>query len=469
MTSDLAIPVRAMAQPSEWSGLPQPQRGFAILSILSAMSLVVLDAGMANVALPSLARVLEVSPANAVLVVTAYQAVLVMALLPSAAVGERFGNRRVFVVGVGIFLLGSLLCAISPTLPFLVVARFVQGLGGAAVMALGVALLRFVVAPGQLGAAVGWNALTVALSSAAAPTLGAFVIAHLNWPWLFLVNLPIGALALVGGLYLPVVSHHRKRIDLVSVALNGAAFALLVVGAEMLPTLPQFSVLGLVTAAAVLVILICREVPKASPLIPIDLLSSPSFSLSVAASVCCFIGQSAAMVALPFHLHHTLAQTPLMVGLCLSPWPLCVAVMAPIAGRLSNHFPTAWLCAVGGVVLAMGLASAALWRPGGSALPYMLFAALCGVGFGLFQVPNNRNLFLSAPPHRSGAAGGMQGTARLSGQTAGAVLMTLLFTALPLSNAPRVGLGVAALFVLTSGFISFLRAPAADRRTEENG
>lgn len=461
----LAPVVKPAPGPEAEVGLSGPawtrrRKAAAIASVLGAMSLVVLDAGMVNIALPTMARTFETSAANAVLVITAYQTALVMALLPCAALGERFGNRRVFLSGVCLFLVGSVLCAVSPGLPWLVAARLIQGLGGAAVMALGVALLRFTVAPEQLGAAVGWNALTVALSSAAAPTLGALIVGRFDWPWLFLVNLPVGALALAAGLALPAPPGGARRVDPVSIGLNAAGFALLVVSAEALPKSPVLAALGVGAALLVIVGLVRREAPKAAPLIPLDLLRNRSFALSAMASVCCFIGQAAAMVALPFHLQHSLAQSPLMVGLCLSPWPLCVAVTAPIAGRLSNHVASARLCALGGLVLASGLALAALWPPRADPRPFMVFAAICGIGFGLFQAPNNRSLFLAAPGHRSGAAGGMQGTARLTGQTAGAVMMAMLFVALPMSIAPRAGLGLAAAAALLSGIVSARRATA---------
>jgi DHA2 family multidrug resistance protein-like MFS transporter len=119
------------------------------------------------------------------------------------------------------------------------------------------------------------------------------------------------------------------------------------------------------------------------------------------------------------------------------------------------------LCALGGVALALGLACLALCplntRPG----VLVAFVALCGAGFGLFQVSNNRNLFMSAPPARSGAAGGMQGTARLTGQTIGALTMTLVFTSTSMAVAPRLGFAIAAGMTLVAGLVSTLRAPAA--------
>jgi DHA2 family multidrug resistance protein-like MFS transporter len=116
------------------------------------------------------------------------------------------------------------------------------------------------------------------------------------------------------------------------------------------------------------------------------------------------------------------------------------------------------------VCLATGLALAALWPLQGNLRPLGLLTLLCGLGFGLFQVPNNQNMFLSAPRERSGAAGGMQGTARLAGQTMGAILMTLLFTLTSAASAPRLGLGIAAALALAAGLVSVLRAePAASR------
>ena len=212
-----------------------PERTVAIGSVLAAMVLVVLDAAIVNVALPTIAQSLQVTPAMSVWIITAYQTALVMALLPCAALGESFGYRRVFTAGVALFTGASILCALAPSLPWLVAARFAQGLGGAAVMALGVALLRFVVPRQRLGAAIGWNALAVALSSAAGPTIGAAILSGTSWPWLFAVNLPLGLLVLLASRALPAVDGTARRLDLSSVALNAGAFAAFVIGAELLP------------------------------------------------------------------------------------------------------------------------------------------------------------------------------------------------------------------------------------------
>ncbi|MSU37019.1 MAG: MFS transporter [Pedosphaera sp.] len=380
-----------------------------------------------------------------------------MALLPCAALGESLGYRRVFTVGVGLFTVASVLCALSPSLSWLVAARFLQGLGGAAVMALGVALLRVVVPPQRFGAAIGWNVLAVALASAVGPSLGAAILSATDWPWLFAINLPLGVLVLFATCALPDVGGTACRLDLFSVALNAGAFASLVIGAELLPTRPVLGVFLLASAAIELVALIRREMPKKVPLIPLDLLREDSFHFSVIASGCCFAGQTAGMVALPYYLQHGLGQGTLMAGLYMTPWPLTVAIAAQFAGRLADRVSPAWLCAIGGVCLATGLGAVALWPLKGNPLPLVPFTMLCGLGFAFFNVANNRNMFLSAPRARSGAAGGMQGTARLFGQTASAVVITLLFTLTSADAAPRIGLGIGAALTLAAGLVSTLR------------
>ena len=439
------------------AGPPELQRRVAIAAVLAAMVLAVLDTAITNVALPTIARSLQVTPDRSVWIVTAYQAALVMGLLPCAALGDSLGYRRVFAVGVALFTVASVLCALSPSLPWLAAARFLQGLGAAAVMALGIALLRQVVPAHQLGAAIGWNALAVALTSAAGPTIGALILSGANWHWLFAVNLPLGAMVLFATRALPDRPGSARKIDRFSVALIVGALASLVLGAEELVTEPALAVALLAAAALGLTALVRREVQSQVPLIPLDLLREPSFRTSVIASVCCFAGVTMALLALPFYLQHSLGQDTLATGLYMTPWPLTVAFVAPLVGRLADRVSTAWLCAAGGACLAVGLAAASLWPLHGSALALVSLTMLCGLGFGLFQVPNNRNMFLSTPPERSGAAGGMQASARLAGQTAGGVVMSLLFSAASAAVAPRVGLALGAVLTLSGGLLSTLR------------
>lgn len=435
----------------------QPRRLAAVSSVLAAMVLVVLNTAIANMALPTIAQSLQVPPALSIWIITANQAALLMALLPCAALGESLGYRRVFRWGVALFLAATLMCALAPTLSWLVAARLLQGLGGAAVMALAIALLRQVVPSQQLGAAIGWNALAVALSSAAGPALGAAMLSVAAWPWLFAVLLPFGLWVLLATSALPALDGTARKVDLLSMALNAGAFASLVIAVGVITEHLVLTAALLSISAIQLALLVKRERQKEAPLIPLDLLRVTSFRISVIASVLCFAGQTAGLVALPFYLQHSLGQEVLITGLYMIPWPLTVALIAPLAGSLSNRWSAAWLCSVGGICLATGLAGAALWPLRENLMTLVPLTMLCGLGFGLFNVANNRNMFLTAPLSRSGAAGGMQGTARLLGQTAGAVVMTLLFNLLPADSAPQFALCVGASLNMLAALISTLQ------------
>ena len=430
----------------------------AVAAVLAAVVLAVLDTAIANVALPTIAHSLNVTPAASVWIITAYQTALVMGLLPLAALGESLGHRRVFVAGIALFTVASLLCAVSPSLPWLVAARFLQGLGASAIMALGIALLRLTVPHRQLGAAIGWNALAVALSSAAGPSIGAAILTFTSWPWLFALNLPLGGAVLLATRALPSVAGTARPLDRLSVTLNSATFAALVIGVAMLADAPVLAAVLLAAAAISLTLLVRQEMPKQVPLVPLDLLRDASFRVSVISSICCFVGVTTGLLSLPFYLQHELGQNTITTGLYMTPWPLTVAIAAPTAGRLASRISTARLCACGGMCLAVGLMAISIWPLRGALWPLVPLTMLCGLGFGLFQVPNNRNMFLSTPRERSGAAGGMQATARLTGQTAGGVMTSSLFAMASANAAPKIGLGVAAALALVAGLVSLLRS-----------
>lgn len=249
-----------------------------------------------------------------------------MALLPCAALGESLGLRRVFVGGVGIFTGASVLCSLAPSLPWLVAARFAQGIGGAAVMALGIGLMRFTYPQRLIGAVIGWNATVIALSAAAGPTIGSAILVVSSWPWLFAVNVPVGLVVLVAALALPRPGGTGRRLDMVSAGLNAVAFAALVLGVDRGTGEPGLAAGLLVVSGVSFVVLVRREMSQEAPLVPLDLLRNRPFRVSVIASVCCFAGQMASYVALPFYFQHGLGMDALSTGLYMTPWPLVVAV-----------------------------------------------------------------------------------------------------------------------------------------------
>ncbi|MDI7774594.1 MFS transporter [Asticcacaulis sp. EMRT-3] len=438
-------------------GLNGPRRYLAVAVLLATLVLVVLDTVIANIALPSIAASFHARESDVVWVVSGYQLAVLVALLPCGALGEKFGPRRVYLGGVALFIAASAACAFSVSLPMLIAARFIQGLGGGAIMALAIMNLRFAVPQRLLGMIIGVNAMTVAVSSAAGPGIAGAILAVAHWPWLFAVNLPIGVVVLLCGGALMKTQGVPRRLNLFAILINALMFVLFFCGADQLTRAPMIGA-GLILAAVLsLVCLLRLERGKAAPLFPVDLFAEPAFRIAVIASVCCFTGQMLSFVALPFYLQHNLHMSPTKAGLYMMPWPAAVAIIAPISGRLAGRIRTAWLCGAGGVLLAAGLALIAFGPADGRIVVFLIGSVIAGLGFGLFQTPNNRVLLLSAPKARSGAAGAMQGTARLTGQTFGSILMSITFGLMPLLAAPKFALGVAAAFAGLAAVISLTR------------
>ena len=442
----------------EADGLPAPQRYFAVAVLLMTLVLVVLDIAIANIALPLIAASFHASPGDTVWVVSSYQLAVLVALLPCGALGEIVGARRIYLIGVALFTVASAACALAGSLPVLIIARFVQGLGGGAIMALSMMNIRFALPQQRVGPIIGVYAMTIAIAAAAGPGIAGVILSVASWPWLFAVNIPLGILVLLCGSVLAGTKGRPRRLDSVALAANTLMFVLFFSGADQLTREPTIG--GALIAAAVLCLagLIRRERKSEAPLLPTDLFAVPAFRVAVMASICCFTGQMLSYVAMPFYLQHTLGMTPDVAGLYMIPWPAAVAVVAPIAGRLSNHVKTAWLCAAGGALLAVGLAIVGVGAADSRGVTFLAGTVIAGIGFGLFQTPNNRILLLSAPKARSGAAGAMQGTARLTGQTCGAIAMTMVFAAVPHALAPNVALLLAAACAALAAVISLGRA-----------
>ena len=430
------------------------RESLAMAAVHCAMALVVLDAGMVGVALPTIAGAFAQPPAGSLMVVTAYQLALLIGLLPCAHIADRVGYRRLFASGILLFAGSAVLCALARTLPLLVAARFLQGLGGAAILALGIALLRSALGAEALTRAIGWNALVVAFCSALGPAAGALLLSVAGWRWLFLMTVPTAAAALIAAQALPSVKASARPLDPLGVALYAAAVACLMAGIQAIRWAPLAAFpLGAVSFCLGRW-LVARERIKTAPLIPLDLLALRPFRASAAASVFFFTGQSAGLLALPFYIQLSLGRSAAAAGLILALWPVAVILVSPIATRLAGRFEAGSLCAAGGLLLAVGLVGTALWPVGESVALLAAFAMVSGAGFGLFQVPNNRTMFLAAPPDRSAAAGGLQGSARLTGQTAGALLVALVLSAAPLAVAPQIAFCLAATAALTAAWIS---------------
>lgn len=448
--------------PAAADGVQTPTRHWrlALVTVLLAVTMAVLDGSIVNVALPTIATDRGVSSADAVWVVTAYQLAVVVALLPLARLGESIGFRRVYLGGMLTFALASLLCALAPSLDGLVLARGMQGLGAAALMSINGAIIRQVTPPGRLGRSISWIAMVVAVSAAAGPTLAAAILAVSSWHWLFLINVPLTALTFaLGYVSLPRDRGDGAGFDFVSAALNAATFGLFIFALASVGALPSTAAsVALVTGAVFAgALLLLRQRSKRAPMLPVDLLGRPVFATSILSSLGAFTAQFVALVSLPFYLHDTLGYSAVHTGLVLTAWPAATALASPFVGRLAERHAPTLLTLLGLVVFAVGLGATTLTPLSHGDAAIVATLAVCGVGFALFQTPNNQLLLTTAPLARSGAASGLQSSARLLGQSAGAALASLLLA---------VAHGTAALSILmwtAAGFAALGAAVCAGR------
>lgn len=443
----------------EADGLNGARRIRAIVAVGLVIAMAVIDGTITNVALPTIASDLHASPAASIWIVNAYQLSIAMALLPLASLGEILGYGRIYRAGVITFIAGSLACALSPSLSCLALARVVQGLGAAGIMSVNAALIRFIYPRHLLGRGVGLNMMIVAVSSAIGPTIAAAILSVADWPALFAINLPIGAVALLAAVRsLPPTPRSTHEFDTASAILTAGSLGLMLAaldgGAHLAP-LPL--VIGAALAACLCaIVLVRRQSHAVAPMLPIDLLREPIFALSVGTSAVSFAAQMLAFVAVPYYLERTLGQTAVTTGLLLTAWPLALAAVAPFSGRLSDRLPGGLLGGIGLLVFAAGLLLTAHLHgtPGNVALAWRM--AVCGLGFGLFQAPNARVIMQSAPRARSGAAGGMLATSRVIGQSIGAAVAALIFALIPV-HATTLSIEVAAGCAASAACVSLLR------------
>lgn len=440
-------------------GLPLNKRLPAVIAISLGIGMATLDTAIVNTALPTLAEGIGTDSASVIWVVNAYQLATIAMVLPFASLSEALGHRRVYLGGLLLFIVASLFCGLAGSLVTLTIARVMQGLGAAAIMSVNTALLRHIYPSKMLGRGLGYNSLVVGLAFTLGPTVASAILSVATWHWLYLINVPLGLLALVLGLRslptLPITGHAFDRF---AALLCAGLFALLVLGLGAAVHGAQGALtLGLIAVALVCgALLLRRQAAHPAPMLAVDLFKRPVFALSSLTAVCAFAAQGLAFVSLPFLLQAVLGHSQVETGFLMTPWPAVVAVMALVAGRLADRMSLGVLCGIGLLLLSVGMATLATLENGASAFDIGWRMALCGAGFGFFQSPNLKALMTSAPLARSGGASGIVAVSRLLGQTLGASLVALCFHLSP-GSGPQYALWLGCGFALVGAVASGLR------------
>ena len=363
-------------------------------------------------------------PRQTVWVASAYLLAVTTSLFTISSLGQSRGSTRTWGYGVAVFTFGSLLCAVSTTFPLLIVARVLQGCGAAAIMSLSPALVRDIYPRSLLGHAFGLNAMYTNIAAAAGPTVGGLLLAVLPWQWLFAINIPIAAVIVVLARgTLPVVPGTGAPLDPISMATSAAGFSLLVYGLDGFARgdAPSLILAELAIGAVLFAWFVRRQFTLPMPMISLDLFRLPRFSVAAQASFTGWSAWSIGVIALPFFLQLDFGMTPLHAGLLMTSWPIANAAIAPITGRWSDRYAVGWI-ATGGLVIftfALLLFAFAVTHP---SIALLLIAGIvAGVGWGIFQTPNNREIMGSGPPEKGGSVAAIFASLRVAGQTFGRI------------------------------------------------
>jgi EmrB/QacA subfamily drug resistance transporter len=371
-----------------------------------------------QVGLPSIRADLGGSVTAMQWVLDGYLLVLTSLLVFAGSTADRLGRRPVFVAGLLLFGTSSALCGLAPSVEWLVAARVLQGVGGAMLNPVALAIIVGVHPdPARRARAIGWWSAVSGLGIAAGPPLGGLVTELLGWRWIFWVNVPVAVLAV--GLTLRLVPDSRaavrRRLDPVGQLLLTAAVAAVVVALIESP----LALLVLVPAVAGLV---AYELRHPSPVLDPALFRSPALTAAVGAAVAGFAAFSGCLFALSFLLQEVQGRSPSAVGLLVLPLGLAALVTAPLAGRLVARGWVRATLAAAGLVLTTSLVVLLLAVGRDDALGVASGAALFGVGFGLLNPPVTATAVSGLPPERAAVAGAVASTARQLGQCVGVAL-----------------------------------------------
>ncbi len=401
-----------------------------------------LDASIASLILPTLEDRLRAPVANVEWVSVGYLLTLAALVVPLGRLADLAGRKTLYTWGFVVFIVGSALCGFAPGLGWLIAFRVLQAVGAAMLQANSVAIVTAAVSHQTLGRAIGVQGAAQAIGLSVGPSLGGVLIDALGWRWVFFIAVPFGVVGTVlAWLVLPRTRSDSpsapraqlERFDWIGGALLGPAAGMALLAITYGNTWGWTSrlLIGVLTVAMALVVgFVVTERKARSPLVDATLFRSRLFSTGIVAGLLSYAVLFGSLFVMPFYLEPTLGYGASQTGLLLTPVPIALAVMAPVAGivtdRVGSRLPT-----VAGMLVAAAALLALALLPGSSLVTTLASLALLGVGLGLFTPANNSAIMGSAPRNRLGVAGGVLNMARSLGTSlgvaaTGAVLAVLL-------------------------------------------
>ncbi len=419
-------------EPLPWFSTKPSYRWWVVGTVCLGAFMGQLDASIATLLIPTLRKVFHDPLADVEWVAIAYLLVLIGLVVMFGRLADMFGRKEMYTLGFIVFTTGSFVCGFSTGLEILIIARIAQAVGAAMLQANSVAIITQAVDRADLGRAIGVQGAAQAIGLSVGPALGGLLISTLGWQWAFYINVPVGIVGTVmGWLVLPTSKYTKiEPFDWPGLAL----FAPGTVIAMYIAT--QGSILGwsspavvflIVISPVLLVLFLLREHRARFPMVDLRLFADRLFTAGVTAGLLSYAVLFGALFLIPIYLERALRQSPETTGLTLTAVPFALALIAPVAGYLSDRFGSRGLTAGG--MLVSGLALLLLEKvPPGASLALMCVLALLGLGVGAFTPPNNAAIMGAAPRNRLGVAGGILNMTRGLGTTFGVVATGAVLT-----------------------------------------
>lgn len=409
------------------------KRKWLIFSVVAlTIIMATLDASIVNIALPVIRADFNVGITIVEWVVIAYMLTIVSLLMISGRLADIYGQKKIYIAGIIIFVVGSGLCALSSTINELIVFRAIQGLGAACSMANGNAIITNVFPPQERGKALGLVGASVAVGLSSGPVLGGMITTYFGWRYIFLFNLPLGIIALIFAIVVMRESRHAKgaEFDLRGAFTLSAALITLVLSLTKYPDwgfIFSSVLLGISLIGFFIFVKIEKRVKD--PMIDLALFRDDKFAYANLAAFLSFTARFAVIFLIPFYLVDLRGLQPNIAGLILTPVPLLFAVMSPPVGALSDKIGTRFLTTTGMIFSALGFAMLILIGTNTSILYIIVCMLISGIGGGLFSSPNTSTIMGSVPKDRLGNAGAMNALVRNVGMIVGIAWSGALFAA----------------------------------------
>ena len=402
-----------------------------LLIVVMSTFMATLDSSIVNVALPQMARALDVDTAQIQLVVTSYLIVIVGIILIFGKLGDMLGKTRIFTFGIAMFTLGSLLCGIGSSFPVLIGARIIQAVGAAATMANNQGIITQVFPATERGKALGLTGTSVALGSLVGPGLGGIIVGAASWEYIFLINVPVGVVVLFFAIKLLPRSNKKvtDRLDILGAALFMFSIVPLFVALGQVPSLGFTNPLILsafVVSVLSFIAFIVVEQKRENPLISLSIFKNKLFSLSIFCAFITFVGLFCNSIIQPFYLQDVMNYAPEQAGLIMMIFPLVLSVLAPVSGHVSDKIGSELLTFIGLLLISLGLFLMSTLTEQSSLMTMVIFIVILSAGMGLFQSPNNSLIMSTVGRHQLGIAGSINALVRNMGMVCGIALATTL-------------------------------------------